>query len=179
MFNKFSDKYKSTIGADFFPRDVMIDNTPYSVQIWDTAGQERYQSLGSSFYRGTDACILAFDLTNAKTFKNLEKWQDEFLVTAAPADPLNFPFVIVGNKVDVPENERMVTKEEVEEWARSRRVTTMHYFETSAKENINIEAAIFDVLRQAIAQKEGEEEYVPDVVDLDAVKPATTEKCNC
>lgn len=58
-----------------------------------------------------------------QTFKNLEKWQDEFLVTAAPADPLNFPFVIVGNKVDVPENERMVTKEEVEEWARSRRVT--------------------------------------------------------
>ena len=27
--------------------------------------------------------------------------------------------------------------------------------------------------------EEGEEEYVPDVVDLDAVKPATTEKCNC
>ena len=44
-------------------------------------------------------------------------------MTAAPADPLNFPFVIVGNKVDVPESERMVTKEEVEEWARSRRVT--------------------------------------------------------
>lgn len=44
-------------------------------------------------------------------------------MTAAPADPLNFPFVIVGNKVDVPENERMVKKEEVEEWARSRRVT--------------------------------------------------------
>ena len=33
VFNKFSDKYKSTIGADFFPRDVMIDNTPYSVQV--------------------------------------------------------------------------------------------------------------------------------------------------
>lgn len=55
----------------------------------------------------------------------------------------------------------------------------MHYFETSAKENINIEAAIMDVLRQAIAQKAGEEEYVPDVVDLDAVKPATSEKCSC
>lgn len=33
VFNKFSDKYKSTIGADFFPRDVMIDNVPYSVQV--------------------------------------------------------------------------------------------------------------------------------------------------
>lgn len=63
------------------------------------------------------------ELLIPQTFKDLEKWQDEFLVAAAPADPLNFPFVIVGNKVDVPESERMVTKEEVEEWARSRRVT--------------------------------------------------------
>lgn len=55
----------------------------------------------------------------------------------------------------------------------------MHYFETSAKENINIEAAIMDVLKQAIVQKEGEEEYVPDVVDLNTVKPATSDKCSC
>ena len=55
----------------------------------------------------------------------------------------------------------------------------MHYYETSAKENINIEEAILDVLKQAIAQKGEEEEYVPDVVDLDTVKPATSEKCSC
>lgn len=76
VFKKFSDKYKSTIGADFFTHDVVVDDVPYTLQvspinisllqIWDTAGQERFQSLGSSFYRGTDACILAFDLTNAK-----------------------------------------------------------------------------------------------------------------
>ena len=33
MFNKFSDKYKSTIGADFFSRDVVVDNVAYSVQV--------------------------------------------------------------------------------------------------------------------------------------------------
>ena len=55
----------------------------------------------------------------------------------------------------------------------------MHYYETSAKENINIEEAILDVLKQAIAQKGEEEESVPDVVDLDTVKPATSEKCSC
>ena len=43
----------------------------------------------------------------------------------------------------------------------------------------NIEAAIMDVLKQAIVQKEGEEEYVPDVVDLNTVKPATSDKCSC
>ncbi|KAK8793187.1 hypothetical protein WA538_004183 [Blastocystis sp. DL] len=179
VFKKFSDKYKSTIGADFFSHDVVIDDVPYTLQIWDTAGQERFQSLGSSFYRGTDACLLAFDLTNARSFKDLEKWQDDFLVAASPSDPLNFPFVVVGNKVDLPESERKVTKEEVEQWSTSRRVTGMHYYETSAKENIGIEDAFMDALKQAIAQKTEEEEYVPEVIDLNDVKPATTQKCNC
>ena len=54
---------------------------------------------------------------------SLEKWQDEFLVAAAPSDPLNFPFVIMGNKSDLPDSERKVTKEDVEEWSKSRRMT--------------------------------------------------------
>lgn len=44
-------------------------------------------------------------------------------MAASPSDPLNFPFVVVGNKVDLPESERKVTKEEVEQWSTSRRVT--------------------------------------------------------
>ena len=42
----------------------------------------------------------------------------------------------------------------------------MHYYETSAKENIGIEDAFMDALKQAIAQKTEEEEYVPEVIDL-------------
>lgn len=65
----------------------------------------------------------------------------------------------------------------------------MHYYETSAKLGTNIEDAFIDLLKQAIAQKGEEEEYmtdvgmrnryVPDVIDLDAVKPATPKKCDC
>ena len=55
----------------------------------------------------------------------------------------------------------------------------MHYYETSARENIGIEDAFMDALKQAIAQKTEEEEYVPEVIDLNDVKPATTQKCNC
>ena len=44
-------------------------------------------------------------------------------MAASPSDPLDFPFVVVGNKVDLPESERKVTKEEVEQWSTSRRVT--------------------------------------------------------
>lgn len=48
-------------------------------QIWDTAGQERFQSLGVAFYRGAEACVLVYDITNPKSFEHLDSWRDEFL----------------------------------------------------------------------------------------------------
>ena len=71
------------------------------LQVWDTAGQERYQSLGVAFYRGADACILVFDLTNMKSFQGLDRWRDDFLIQTSPDDPENFPFVLIGNKIDL------------------------------------------------------------------------------
>ena len=35
------------------------------------------------------------------TFKNLDSWRDEFLIQSSPRDPDNFPFVVLGNKVDL------------------------------------------------------------------------------
>lgn len=70
-------------------------------QIWDTAGQERFQSLGVAFYRGADCCVLVFDVTAPNTFKTLDSWRDEFLIQASPRDPENFPFVVLGNKIDL------------------------------------------------------------------------------
>ena len=73
----------------------------FCLQIWDTAGQERFQSLGVAFYRGADCCVLVFDVTMPNTFKTLDSWRDEFLIQASPRDPENFPFVVIGNKIDL------------------------------------------------------------------------------
>ena len=54
-----------------------------------------------AFYRGADSCVLVFDVNVAKTFENLDSWRDEFLIQASPRDPDNFPFVVIGNKVDL------------------------------------------------------------------------------
>merc|ERR1712000_433385 len=92
----YTSQYKATIGADFLTKEVEVGNTVVTLQIWDTAGQERFQSLGNSFYRGADCCILTFDLTIHKTFEHLENWKHEFLkaaemaISRIPEDP---PFV--------------------------------------------------------------------------------------
>ena len=54
-----------------------------------------------AFYRGADCCVLVYDVTNANTFKTLDSWRDEFLIQASPRDPENFPFVVIGNKIDL------------------------------------------------------------------------------
>ena len=53
--------------------------------------------------------MLVFDVTNANSFKTLDSWRDEFLIQASPRDPENFPFVVLGNKIDL-EN-RQVSEE--------------------------------------------------------------------
>eukprot|EP00968_Pinguiococcus_pyrenoidosus_P006153 scaffold407_cov251-Pinguiococcus_pyrenoidosus.AAC.42 len=39
--DKYDDKYKATIGADFLCKDVQIEDQLVTLQIWDTAGQVR------------------------------------------------------------------------------------------------------------------------------------------
>lgn len=63
-----------------------------------------------AFYRGADCCVLVYDVNNAKSFDALDSWRDEFLIQASPRDPDNFPFVVLGNKIDVEESKRVVSK---------------------------------------------------------------------
>merc|ERR1712157_527281 len=107
--DKFSKQYKATIGADFLTKEILIDDKLVTMQIWDTAGQERFQSLGVAFYRGADSCVLVYDITDKKSFDSLPGWKEEFLVQAHPQQPEKFPFVIVGNKLDLACSQRHVT----------------------------------------------------------------------
>jgi len=56
----------------------------------------------------------------------LESWRDEFLVQASPRDPENFPFVLLGNKVD-NEAARAIHAKRAEGWCQSK--CNMPYFE--------------------------------------------------
>lgn len=159
---KFSQQYKATIGADFLPKDMAIDDKQVTMQIQDTAGQERFQSLGVAFYRGSDCCVLVFDVTNTKSFENLQNWRDEFLIQANIKDPDSFPFVVIGNKIDVDESKRMVSSKKAQALCAS--MGNLPYFETSAKEAVNVEQA-FDVVARSALQQEESLEYSDDYTD--------------
>ncbi|XP_067832293.1 ras-related protein Rab-7a-like [Heptranchias perlo] len=173
----YTNLYKATIGADFLTKDIVSDNKNVTLQVWDTAGTERFQSLGSVLYRGTDCCLLVFDVTSTASFRALEGWRQEFVLQAAPRDPDGFPFVVVGNKTDL--RNREVTVKHVEEWCKPH---NLPYFETSAKEDLNVEEAFRAAVKVALKKLRSEDQYVDclDHVQLSPVHRAKTqEHCEC
>jgi len=177
VHKKFSNQYKATIGADFLTKELLIDDKLVTLQIWDTAGQERFQSLGVAFYRGADCCVLVHDITDAKSFDNLESWMDEFLVHAAPRNPESFPFVVLGNKADLAAK-RQVQPPKVKQWCAAK--NNIPHFETSAKDALNVEQAFATVARRALEQEATQKPiFIPDTLDLNkqAAEPAKKGGC--
>mmetsp|Transcript_1857 Transcript_1857/g.2981 ORF Transcript_1857/g.2981 Transcript_1857/m.2981 type:complete len:180 (+) Transcript_1857:887-1426(+) len=171
---RFTQQYKATIGADFLTKEVMIDDKLVTLQIWDTAGQERFQSLGVAFYRGADCCVLVYDITSSKSFESLGSWKDEFLSQSNPKDPENFPFVAIGNKLD-KEHERKVSAAKAQQWCQNN--GNLPFFETSAKDAVNVEEAFQTIARNALAQVKEEEEYKPKIDLAKPNKEAKKQKC--
>jgi Ras-related protein Rab-7A len=179
VHKRFSNQYKATIGADFLTKEVMIDDKLVTLQIWDTAGQERFQSLGVAFYRGADSCVLVYDVTDAKSFDNLDSWMDEFLVHAAPRNADTFPFVVLGNKADLASSRRQVSANKVAAWCKSKGEGGIPSFETSAKEALNVEQAFHTIAKHALQQEQNQKPiFIPDTLDLKKdVKPNENSGC--
>ncbi|KAF2262625.1 GTP-binding protein yptV5 [Lojkania enalia] len=69
----------STIGASFLTKRVVdIDtSTVVRLQIWDTAGQERFRSISKLYYRGANAGVLCYDITDPQSFEEMGRWMKE------------------------------------------------------------------------------------------------------
>lgn len=129
--NVFHESFLPTIGVDFKINNVRLDSeTNVKLNIWDTAGQERFKTITSTYYKGCHGVVIVFDLTDKKTFDNVSNWyQDAQKYTSDDSVK-----ILVGNKCDL-EQEREVSKQEGIDLAQS---LNLHYFETSAKNKINV-----------------------------------------
>ncbi|KAK5651536.1 hypothetical protein OQA88_11899 [Cercophora sp. LCS_1] len=89
----------STVGASFMTKRVVDSDsdTIVRLQIWDTAGQERFRSISRLYYRGANACILCYSITDAQSFAEMGMWLTE-LRRNLPADVV---LHVVGTKADI------------------------------------------------------------------------------
>jgi Ras-related protein Rab-6A len=106
--NIFSEKSNCTIGVDFLTKNVELnDNDRMFLNLWDTSGQEKFDSILTGYFRGCDAAVIVYDVTDRNSFNDVEKWFTKIRHQAS-RPPIMF---IVGTKADLKAE---VTPEEAE-----------------------------------------------------------------
>ena len=101
----FDSHKPCTVGFDFKLKKVTIDGETVKLSCWDTAGQERFQTLTPAYYRGALGIIVVYDISNQRSFLNVEKWLTE-AYRYVTNDKVTV--MIIGNKKDKNDEDRMV-----------------------------------------------------------------------
>lgn len=117
-----------------------MEDKKLKLQIWDTAGQERFRTITTAYYRGAMGILLVYDVTDERSFANVKNWMRQ--IEQHASESVNK--ILIGNKCDVDPADRRVSLEQGRKLAEEYGII---FFETSAKENVNVDEAFYTVAR--------------------------------
>ena len=67
------------------------------MQIWDTAGQEKFKALTSTYFKGSQGCVVVFDLSDESTIERCDYYLNKALEEGISKECIFF----IGNKSDM------------------------------------------------------------------------------
>lgn len=107
---------QTTIAQALYKRKTSHEGQEVRYQIWDTAGEERHRAITKIYYRGANAALIVYDITDERSFADVRVWLQD--VQDLTEDPVIF---VIGNKSDLHRVgrraiERRVAREWVKRW---------------------------------------------------------------
>ena len=68
-----------TLGAGFKTKEVYFSDEGgnqgrMKLNLWDTAGQEKFDALTKMYFKGAEAALIVYDVTNTMSFQKAQKW---------------------------------------------------------------------------------------------------------
>eukprot|EP00475_Leptophrys_vorax_P019486 TRINITY_DN2665_c0_g1_i1.p1 TRINITY_DN2665_c0_g1~~TRINITY_DN2665_c0_g1_i1.p1 ORF type:complete len:190 (-),score=34.59 TRINITY_DN2665_c0_g1_i1:28-597(-) len=139
--DKFSDIYDPSV-EDSYRKLTTVDGEGAQIDILDTAGQEEFVVMHDEWIRAGEGFLLVYSISSRTSFEVVKYFRDKVMRTKETVKP---PMVLAGNKCDLPESERSVTKQEGEALARSWGIP---FYETSAKDRINTDECFHQLVRE-------------------------------
>ncbi|MES1912366.1 MAG: GTPase Ryh1 [Cercozoa sp. M6MM] len=173
MYDHFDTTYAATVGVDFLSKTMYLGDRVVRLQLWDTAGQERFRSLIPSYIRDSAVALLVFDMCDARSFEDVDKWARD--VRAEREDEVML--VLVANKSDLAER-RVVTPEQVEQKAQT--IDAAFTIDTSARTGENVRELFEEVATRLPGVDEMRKQSAQMDVRLsaaNATQPAETSCC--
>ncbi|XP_074548957.1 ras-related protein Rab-32 [Halichoeres trimaculatus] len=136
---RFDGGYKSSIGVDFALKTIEWDpSTVVRLQLWDIAGQERFKKMSRVYYKGAMGALVVFDITDSSTLEAAAEWKKDLDSKLCLDSGTPIPAVLLANKCDMTGRD-MDGVSSLDDFCAEN--SFVGWFETSAKENINIDEA--------------------------------------
>jgi small GTP-binding protein len=93
----FHDKMTATVGFEYVPFFIKLNDKVIKLEIWDTCGQEAYRSLIKSFFINSSLAIIVYSIDNRKSYDSIEEWIRQCKDLCSP----DIKFFLIGNKNDL------------------------------------------------------------------------------
>lgn len=103
IYNKFDDKYLTTIGVKVNKKVIDIGGRQLSILLWDIAGEVSQDKVPVTYFLGASGVIYVFDLSRPTTFKNIVE-DINYLKGILNGGVIR----IVGNKKDLVNDEQLL-----------------------------------------------------------------------
>jgi small GTP-binding protein len=144
VYNRFDDRYLSTIGVKISRKSISLEqDTIAHLLLWDLAGGEEFSGPQSSYIRGAAGALLVCDLTRGSTLASISKYAQQ-LTDIQDGTKL----VVIANKSDLTQ-QREITLDTLETITAELNALL---FITSAKTGENVEAAFRALARAVVNQ---------------------------
>jgi Ras-related C3 botulinum toxin substrate 1 len=154
--NAFPGEYVPTV-FDNYSANVVVDGRQVALGLWDTAGQEDYDRLRPLSYPQTDVFLLAFSLISPASLQSVRtRWLPEIRHHCPRT-----PFVLVGLKMDLREDEETVRRlaeteratpvSHAEGLAFAKDIGAYRYVECSALSQLGIKSVFDEAVRAVLS----------------------------
>ncbi|XP_064412029.1 ras-related protein Rab-32 [Latimeria chalumnae] len=176
----FSQHYRATIGVDFALKVINWDSsTLVRLQLWDIAGQERFGNMTRVYYKEAVGAFVVFDVTRESTFEAVSKWKHDLDSKVKLQNGSPIPAVLLANKCDQKNDGTSHSASLMELFCKENGF--LGWFETSAKDNVNIDEAARFLVENILANDKGlpNEDNDVDKVKLDQETLAAESKSQC
>ena len=142
--DKFQDNSLTTIGLDTKTKYLKVKDKKIQLVIWDSAGQERFKSIAKNSFKGAHGLILMYAVNKKKSFRAIKEWINNI---KEGIDIKKVGIIIVGNKIDLPLEQREVNEEMVKSLKENE---DLEVIEGSAKNNINVNECFVKLIEKMI-----------------------------
>ncbi|MDF1799529.1 MAG: GTP-binding protein [Planctomycetota bacterium] len=143
--DSFSDRYVTTIGVKVMKKQLTHRGRDVTLMLWDLHGDDAFQTVQSSYLRGSSGLLLVADGTRAETVTVARR----LLALATDQAELDVPFLLLINKADLKADwdlEAADIDEQLAGWT---------VLETSARSGDGVEQA-FELLTARMMERDAD-----------------------